>query len=199
MKNFAHISRVALLASVLVGAGGGAVAQDIDWTGFYGGLSYGTVSDDESLISTGFPLLVVSLEGGGAGAFAGYNAQIGSMVYGVELAFNSAMTESTGSTITRQDFIDLKGRLGRAVNDWLVYGALGYSTATLREAPGNVDVTTNGWSYGIGVDYAVTPNIIVGAEFLRRQLETDYTSSGFPTFTGESETDSISFRLGYRF
>lgn len=170
-----------------------------DWNGAYAGLSALSISDDEVLFQSGTEDITLETSGEGIGLFAGYNLQNGQVVYGGEIAFTPLEVSSDEHSLSRRNFFDLKGKVGYAVGDILTYATIGYSTATLKEAPGNVDVTTDGFSYGVGIDYMVSGQFFVGAEYLKRNLETDYTSSGFPDYTGEADNFSIALRVGMTF
>ncbi|MBA3911582.1 MAG: hypothetical protein C0524_17305 [Rhodobacter sp.] len=82
----------------------------------------------------------------------------------------------------------------------LVYGVLGYTFSTTLESsdPAN-DLSSDGINYGIGVDYRITENVFLGAEYLGRRLDGDYGSVGFPGFTHETDSRTFSIRLGMTF
>ena len=89
--------------------------------------------------------------------------------------------------------------MGYSAGSALIYGVLGYSTATTVESPGNVDIDTNGINYGVGVDYMVSDRFFMGVELLQRNLDGDYTSSGFPGWTFDGRSQSVSLRGGFKF
>ena len=98
--------------------------------------------------------------------------QRGALVYGGELAFGSAQDTVVTGFLTSQvtDMIDLKGRVGYASGDFLIYGVLGY---TMSEFSENTTISGGEWdiggiNYGIGVDYAISDNFVIGAEYLTR-------------------------------
>jgi len=162
------------------------VAVAADWSGFYGGLSYSQTmgSLDAGAGATDFE------DGTAPGAFAGYNWQNGNFVFGGELAYHAISdSELTGTPGTElSSAIDLKGRLGYAAGRVMPYLALGYSSATLDVGADSFDLT--GASYGIGVDFLVTDNIFVGAEYLQRDLSGD----GY-----EADPSTLGIRVGYKF
>ncbi|MBA3911583.1 MAG: hypothetical protein C0524_17310 [Rhodobacter sp.] len=83
-----------------------------DWSGFYAGLSAGMTDDSDDLLGGGVFVSEQNFEGSGAGLFLGYNVQNGALVYGGELAFAPFEVNGTNNTGLREDYIDLKGRLG---------------------------------------------------------------------------------------
>lgn len=112
-------------------------------------------------------------------ALAGYQVQSGNLVYGGEIAISSTSDVSGGSFFDFEfgddvtfDAVatDIKGRLGYVVADgFMVYGTAGLTTMTIESDGGEEDA--EGFVIGAGVDYLVTENIILGAEFANRQVE----------------------------
>ncbi len=132
------------------------------------------------------------------GVVAGYNFQSGSLVYGAEIAYLTGdVRSSIGTGYT--GVLDLKGRVGYALGDALLFGSLGYSMGQWNDPTGGPpeDITTSGISYGVGVDYMVTNNIFVGAEYLIRDLEGDFVI--YAPFSIVAPLESIELRVGYRF
>jgi outer membrane immunogenic protein len=126
----------------------------------------------------------------------GYNLSSGPFVYGAEIAFlsGSVYEEDLNGVDTYPDyeftqFVDLKGRLGYATGDFLVYGALGYSFADWSES--GADYDAEGWLAGVGVDYAVGGKYFVGAEYVMRDLHANYPF--------DATVNTFSVRAGIRF
>jgi opacity protein-like surface antigen len=166
-----------------------------DWSGGYVGLSYGYATGDIDFI----PSPARSMDSGTAGAIlGGYQAQHSSFVYGGEIAVNSlsgsAATGFPQAKIT--EMIDLKARAGYASGAFLFYGVLGYSSGTFESNP-TKEWDIDGFNYGIGVDYALTNNWILGAEYLMRDLEgVNPTNSAQTT---SIDYDTLSLRVSYKF
>jgi outer membrane immunogenic protein len=141
------------------------------WSGAYVGLSYGFASGDYNFTQlNGFNRDMD--DGSMTQLFGGYQVQRGALVYGGELAFGSAQDTVVTGFLTSQvtDMIDLKGRVGYASGDFLIYGVLGY---TMSEFSENTTISGGEWdiggiNYGIGVDYAISDNFVIGAEYLTR-------------------------------
>ena len=123
-------------ASMVAMAATAAVAQDSGWTGGYGGLSMATQSGSHEY-SDGD---VYDLEGPAFGAFGGYMWGNGALVYGAEAAItfggvyevDQDGSDSYKDEYEYQRFFDLKGRVGYAVNNFLVYGTLGMSRTEFK-------------------------------------------------------------------
>lgn len=191
----------AIISCAMTSATFAQSAPTTDWNGFYTGLSYGFFDETEDNINVpGSVFRTLELEGSGLGAFVGYNIQRGSLVYGGELALSGATSSVVSETnsITHGDYLDLKGRLGYATGSFLFYGILGYSTASAQENPTNILENSSGLNYGVGVDYMVSDQFFIGAEFLERRIEGDYFESGFSE-RFETDTRSISIRAGLSF
>ena len=148
-----------------------------NWTGFYVGLYGGAGWGRHAYSATGFNNTYNS-SGGLLGAFAGYNWQLNSpIVLGVEgdLAWASIKGDDGGiggSTDSSQYrwLGSLRGRVGYAVDRWLVFGTGGWAFANVRHTSnfGIGDSFTNtlsGWTVGGGVEYAIQPNWTVRADY----------------------------------
>lgn len=167
------------------------VAPAQDWSGFYGGLSYGNGRGPLAAVGTpGY-----DLDGNVLGVFAGYNMQAGNLVYGGELAYQTGDVYLVGSTNQGIDrLVDLKGRLGYAAGPALIYGVLGYSSNNYfyqsSDSPGG------GAAYGVGVDYQLSERTFIGAEYLRRDMHND---EAIPITEIEPSVSTLSLRLGMKF
>lgn len=159
------------------------------WGGFYAGLSAGKASGDHTyneLWDGG----QFDLDGNVFGAFVGYKYDMQPFVLGVELAAVKGPIEETDDADYKFDHvIDLKASAGYSFGKLLVSGIVGYSTAKWDEG-GTSSSTADGMSYGLGADYLITDNFFVGAEYLKRNLDTD-------DFDGD--VDTLQARIGYKF
>jgi len=168
-----------------------APAGPMNWSGFYFGGSVGGAWDhpDQWL----FPFFGSSTKPpGGSGVVGGIhtgaNWQFGQLLVGTESSFRltdlkSSATCPNPSTTCQQrerDIATFGGRLGWTLNNWLLFGTGGYAstlveTSVLSKATGGFnDGTTHrhsGWYAGAGVDYAWTPNIIVGIQYTHVNID----------------------------
>lgn len=108
-------------------------------------------------------------------------------------------------------------KLGYAWDRWMVYGNLGWAVAGVdHRATISVDPmllplslasatneTADGLSYGIGVEFAATENIVFGLEYTRTELQAD--GSGLllggvlTTGSRDIDLDEVKARLSYKF
>jgi outer membrane immunogenic protein len=150
------------------------------WTGFYigahGGGAWGT-----SAWSDPFSALADSVSSTGflAGGQVGFNYQLGNVVFGVEgdaswTNLNGSSTDAAGDVHNTQvDWTStIAGRLGWALDRWLVYGkggvAFAHDNSTLTDPFGNTatGVTTRvGWIAGAGTEYALGQNWSARVEY----------------------------------
>jgi outer membrane immunogenic protein len=172
-----------------------ALAQtSADWSGFYAGLTAGTNRGEQDYYNNG---LDYYFKGETYGLIAGYNqATAGPWVYGAELGLigGSVYEEDidTGEEYPEYEFnrfIDAKARVGYAVDDYLFYGALGYSHAEWSE--GGDPYSGGGPLFALGVDYRVADRYFIGAEIQRRDLHVNYPF--------EATVDTLSIRAGLSF
>lgn len=158
-----------------------AVAPNGDWTGFYGGaqLGYGDVSD--------------AAGGGGdgmtGGLLGGYRMDFGQFVAGAELNYDWTDIELGGG-----DSLDNIARL-KLIGGYDMGNALLYGTVAAVRADatiGGVGLNDNGWGAGVGMDYALTDRMTVGAELMEHR---------FDAFGGGSDLDAttVNARVGFRF
>jgi outer membrane immunogenic protein len=158
-----------------------------DWTGPYAGLTFGKGGGD---------FFVPSASATGDydsdnvyGIFGGYNFQHKGMVYGAELAYlNSDITNVGFPDQGVSKLVDLKARVGFVAGPSLVYGVIGYSTNEVYGPGATSD--GDGLALGIGFDYEVMGNFIVGGEYLSRNMQNDATG-----LIQELEPDVSTFTL----
>jgi outer membrane immunogenic protein len=195
----------ALIAGALVLGAGYASAQGLEWTGAYGGVSMATNSGEHEYDNSG--TVDYDLEGPAFGAFGGYLWGNGAVVYGAEaaLTFGGVYEVDPETDTTYKDeyeydqFIDVKGRVGYAAGDFLVYGALGMSWTRFQSnigGKGSETINTSGMVYGIGADYRIADRYFAGAEVLRRTY--DFYDAGQDVDI-DAEMDTFTLRVGMRF
>lgn len=192
---FSGLTLLAFVASAVP-----ALAQSVDWTGFYGGIS-GAINDGtQDYDSDG--QTDYDLEGPTFGIFAGHSWSNGPLIYGVELAASRGGVYEVsldGETSYKDDyeftrFVDLKGRVGYAMNSVLVYGTLGLSRTRFVENGATSTYDASGLIYGVGADYQIGARSFVGAEYTRRTYDV-----GLSGGTLDAEMDTLAFRLGMKF
>jgi outer membrane immunogenic protein len=152
-----------------------------DWTGVYGGLHAGFVQANVTVDNRDLNY-DHDFDGFIGGVLGGVNFQAGNIVFGLDMDFGSAAADggdgSASGVRFHQDLdwvAHVRGRLGVAVDRLLIYGAGGLAAANF-DVQGNNRLqdggTTTGWSAGGGLEYALTDNVLIRAEF----LHDDYTN-----------------------
>ena len=173
------------------------VAQVHDWSGAYGGLMIGQSSGDFTATpSQSAPATGNINSGNRYGAFVGYNMQSGNLVYGAELGLSKPDFNVSIAPTVKIDstMVDVKGRLGYAMDRAMVYGTLGYMTSGFTDTNDNTKTDLNGMTYGIGIDYMVTQSVFAGLEYQRANLSG--SQSGYSV---DANLDTIALRVGYQF
>jgi outer membrane immunogenic protein len=171
------------------------------WDGLYvgGNVGYGETSFEAT--ATGFGTLASVHGNGVVGGFqAGYNKQYGTFVLGLETDFDlTSIKNTTAGVDTKLPwFGTTRTRLGFLVNPaLLLYGTGGVAYGRLEESvPGaSVKVGGVGWAAGAGVQYALTPQWSIGAEYLH--VELDHITSGSDSI--KTNTDLGRATLNYKF
>ena len=176
-----------------------AATTGADWGGFYAG---GLVSFDSGTLAYSNPpgsAPFVSYDynpNTAYGGFAGYNMQRGKMVFGAEAAYNSGGSYVVTFATEGTSYVaDLKGRVGFAAGNALLYGVVGYSFADWTTVTNTYPAS--GLSYGAGVDYLIGEHLFVGAEYLARDMSGNGTIVA--TIEGHSQIQSAALRLGWKF
>ena len=125
------------------------------------------------------------------GGFAGYNYQFdGGFVLGGEVAGSTGELEYDGVGTLEPTYFDLKARAGYGIDRALVYVSGGYTFASFdgRDEGG-------GFNVGAGVDFLVTDNVFVGAEYIYRDLEDTVADPA----AWEDQFGTIPARVGFKF
>ena len=164
------------------------------------------------------------------GGQIGYDWQVTNWVWGLVADFQGTdikdsttafsiapdgVTPQVKSLSEKLDFLGtVRGRLGWAANNWLFYGSGGLAYGDVRSTlsfsePGNFAVgskseTRAGWAAGGGVNYAFTPNWIVGVDYLHYDLghtsiDTFDTLGSFITVRQRVEGDIVRGVINYKF
>ncbi len=176
-----------------------AAPATMDWTGFYlgagGGYSWlnakstfsggGSVSDD--------------FNGGMASAFAGYDYQFdNSLVVGIEGDVTRQWNEKSYAVpyvgtekIGAEWGGSLRGRLGYALGNALLYSTGGLAVQSVHDQIGTDDGTSTvyGYTFGAGVDYAFTSKLFGRVEYRYTGFPTAAISGGLLSGYGKADLD----------
>ncbi|GAA5068924.1 outer membrane beta-barrel protein [Roseibacterium beibuensis] len=141
-----------------------------DWTGFYAGgqLEYGMADAEGAGLDE-------EENGMLGGVFAGYRYDFGSYVLGAELDVNAADID-IDNVGTLESVYRLGVEAGYDAGPALIYATAGAAYASI-DALGGGTLEDDGYYYGVGMDYAVTDTVTVGAELLRHEFE-DFDGTG---------------------
>ena len=161
-----------------------------------------------------------------AGPFVGGNYQFNQFVLGVEgdwqwsnLTGNNQVLAALGATgalpsgpftvsTTAKDYGSIRGRVGVAFDRFLLFGTGGWATgnpSTAFALTGSAPFVTtgarsNGWTAGVGLEYAITDTILGRIEY----RYTDFHTSGFVNVPanivdGGTRTPISDFRVGFAY
>lgn len=166
-------------------SGPAAAADFYDWTGIYGGLNAGYASSSgNSLSATINGGQFDGTTGAGwsgfsaptAGFQAGANYQFNSLVFGAEgdfdwLGKSAGVASPLASTLKVQYLDTARARLGYAFGNFLLFGSGGVAAISSSDtvtSPISYSHTASsyGWVAGGGLEYALTKNWIIRAEYL---------------------------------
>jgi outer membrane immunogenic protein len=165
-----------------------------------------------------------SFAGGGQ---AGWQRQWGRMVAGAEVSYTALRFDGTSisplaalsfglipqiaRTVEVSDIFTLTGRLGYADDRMLAYIKGGWANADVSASYSQTGTGVvlssssgreNGWTAGVGADYALLPNLFVGIEYNYINFKTGVTPPNIPPAQfGDVTLDiqTVVLRLNYRF
>ena len=141
--------------------------QRIDWTGLYAGLNIGYEWGKVTNSS-------VDPSGVAGGGQLGYNWQTGQFVFGAETDIQISGADDTFAPwkFSNPWFGTLRGRVGYAVNNVLLYGTAGLAYGNLKAEVGGLDEnkTLVGWTAGLGMEVGFTPNWSAKVDYLYMDL-----------------------------
>jgi outer membrane immunogenic protein len=166
-------------------------APAFSWTGFYVGVNGGFGTGDFRGAGSG---VFGDPSGGFVGGTAGYNYQIGQFVVGVEgtldwadLTKNTTLANGSFTKASVDSLGNVLGRFGFAADRALFYVAGGYAGGDVHGTDFTAGGLTfgnsawqSGYSIGGGIEYAVTNNVSVKAEYLFTQLGSQSYFAGSP-------------------
>jgi len=193
------------------------VAPAFSWTGGYAGIQAGYAWGDGDIDQITGPGFIDSKPDGFLGGiYAGYNYQMSNnLVVGAELDVVSANVDGSGQIFTAPG-IPFPGIFANEELNWSAAARLRLGYAVDRFLPyiaggvafGDIDVSSNsgtpfggthtGWTLGVGLDYAMTDNLLLRAEY--RYTDFGSESYGDP-FDSEVKLTTSEVRLGiaYKF
>ena len=161
-----------------------------DWNGAYAGFSLGANTKNE--LSSDLEGSIDATSSTAFGVFGGYAVQNNDFVFGGEVAFLRASDiefEADEEEVALDyGIFDLKGRAGYVVNNILFYGVAGFSHITITQ--GDADADATGFNFGVGADYDLENNFLIGVEYLARRTD----------FEGiDLNLDTLTLRAAYKF
>ncbi len=157
------------------------------WQGFYGGasLGYGSFKGDSAAGR------VFDGDGAIGGVQLGYRWDLGSTVLGIEAAYSGSDIKDDAVDGKLKNKTDLKLQLGYDMGQSLVYATAGASWAKLSQ--GGSSASDNGWVAGLGYDYDLGNNWVVGAEYLYNKYD-NFDGTGV-----DVDGSTFAIRANYRF
>ncbi|OHV86559.1 outer membrane protein [Mesorhizobium sp. ORS 3428] len=210
---FALLSGSALAADL--GADLPMTAPGFDWTGYYAGLQAGYGWGRSDISGTeGAPFAASpDLDGGFVGGHVAGLWQFNQAVIGAraELSYSSidgsallAPANSVGTDVKWLGSVNAEA--GFSVDRWLIYGVGGVAFAgieTSQNAGASFAKTRTdaGWTIGAGVDYALTNNVVVGAQYRYYDFGKEHFDApdGFSDRDQDLKLHTLGVNFSYKF
>ncbi|MCC5971964.1 MAG: porin family protein [Pararhodobacter sp.] len=192
------------------------VATAAHWEGGYAGftMGYNFRGRDRVRLAPAPPGVIGTMRVRGAllGVQGGYNWQNGSTVFGVEAALNltrtrDAITDGPASASMRINPVaDLRGRVGWAINDGLLYAAGGLSVGRIQYSASDgltsdINSTYNrlGYTVGLGYEQQIGNNWSMRGEYSYTQYRGRNLTDGVHTTRATPDFHSVRVGLNRRF
>ncbi len=201
-----YLAVVAIVAAIATMSS--AQAQEAPWRGFYAGLNGGYAwNSANGKFNNATDLSNLTLNGAIVGGQIGYNWQANQFLFGLEFDASTraggedTVTANPGTVNAASISADMnylssvRARLGWAINNWLLYGTVGWGFGefTFKEDmpqvpfSGKVRFNDNGVVFGGGVEWMVAYGVSLRAEYLRYDLTAGSTiSADFPTSSSDA-------------
>jgi outer membrane immunogenic protein len=154
-----------------------------DWSGLYVGVNggYGAGKTTGDLLPDKF-FGNLDVDGALFGGQIGFNYQLSHIVLGVEADLDGSGVSGSNSAggFTNEAKIrtlgTLRGRVGYAWSDVMLYGTGGFAWGRLGDGCDACGVSEEiraltGYAAGVGIEYGMTPNLSVRAEYLHVHLD----------------------------
>lgn len=197
------------------------IASTFNWTGGYIGVNAGGAFGKFKHPFSGFgpttDLADINASGFLGGVQAGYNWQLGQMVYGIEADFQGSTAKGSVSDasiglVELSNKVDwfgtLRARVGYTPTDRvMIYGTGGLAYGHVKselvtDAPftGSSSKTKAGWTVGTGIEYALGTNWTVKPEYLYTDLgKSTILSSGGASLKNDIAFHTVRVGLNYKF
>jgi len=190
------------------------------WTGFYIGGHIGGGWADVNWANVDFTGERATFNAPGffGGAQFGYNHQFDKILLGVEATYsgttlNDGVVSLVDPNVTYNnninDVFTLTGRLGVALDRWLMYAKAGWASAQVVVSGQDAGSTAfsftdrrNGWTIGGGLEYRAWRNISLGVEYGFIDLGSKtYSNTTVPvTVTNDAvQVQTVTARLNFHF
>ena len=197
-----------------------AVYLGYDWSGFYAGVHAGALfaASQWDLLAPGTDEHTAT--GFAGGVQIGYQKQWGNMVAGVEISYTATDADVSSNTTFLgnsavlstevSNLLLVTGRLGYANDNLLAYLKAGYASADVDFAfaiaaptlSGSSGEREHGWTAGVGLEYAIRDNIILGIEYNYIRFNADervLAPSTVAASAADIDIQTILARVSFRF
>jgi outer membrane immunogenic protein len=191
-----------------------AAALPHNWTGFYVGAHVGYGWGKKTWTNPGVLLTDYDMHSFLGGGQAGLDYQIGAVVVGLEGSFSGMNVKGSGFDVWGDSLeakvswiASLSGRLGFAWDRALIYGKGGvawtedqFSILTPAGRATETKQARNGWTWGLGLEYALAGNWSAKFEYDHINFGTHHVTFATGDFADIEQTVQIAkIGLNYRF
>lgn len=179
-----------------------------NWTGPYAGASLGWGWGTFTTRSTPTGKFENNANGVLGGVFTGYNFMLTpDILAGVEGDFtfsnlNDSSVVGGVNVKTSSDWnSNLRGRLGYAFDNFLVYGTGGLALADLEVSANGIKDSTValGWTLGAGIESAITDNVTVRLDYAYQDFGREKFNLGGALYRTDLDNNLVRAGIAYKF
>ena len=135
------------------------------------------------------------------GLFVGYNYNLSPVIIGLEVGLQDKLAEDPSSSewackVTYDSLREYKIKAGYPMDQMLPYAFYGGGSMKIAWSAYTDTMSYSGYkTMGVGVDYLLNQNVILGFEYAKSSVDISYSDG----FTDDTDLTAMRIRIGYHF
>lgn len=186
-----------------------------NFSGFYAGINAGAGQATDNIFFNTFGTTSAPFaKGGMIGGQAGYNAQFGNFLLGVDTSWDWSRIEGDTScpnasfrcATNTKDLFLVTGRTGIVVGSTLAYAKGGYASANVSSSATpalggfSFEGRRDGWAWGGGLEWKFAPSMTFGVDYTHVDLNNKTFDGGANgPVTSHPKIDAVMARVNFLF
>ena len=182
-----------------------ASEQTDPWSGLYGGLTYSSSKIDATGTKSGSASYSVDADNDNTnvGLFVGYNYNLSPVIIGLEVGLQDKLAEDPSvpdlvGKVTYDSLIEYKIKAGYPMDQILPYAFYGGGSMKIAWSAYNTSQSYSGYrTMGVGVDYLLNQNVILGFEYAKSSVDIIYSDQNSLGYIDDTDLTAMRIRIGY--